>query len=89
MHTCAERGIFLTYADRGPLGARAFRQIFLGVQMMEGEGVFLDEDSAGDPDAVSAAYDRISDLSRATPFASVPDYIEKVLGRFTDQQVAR
>jgi hypothetical protein len=62
---------------------------FARAQMMEGEGVFLEEDSAGHPDAVAVAYDRISDLSRVTPFASAPDYIEQVLGRFTGQQAAR
>ena len=61
---------------------------FARTQMMEGEGVFLDENSAADPDAVAAAYTRISDLSRAAPFASAPDYIEKVLGRFAAQQDA-
>jgi NAD(P)-dependent dehydrogenase (short-subunit alcohol dehydrogenase family) len=58
---------------------------FARTQMMEGEGVFLDEQVAGDPDAVAGAYERISDLSRATPFGSAPDYIEKVLGRFAAQ----
>lgn len=55
---------------------------FARAQMMEGEGVFLDPDAPADPDAVAAAYDRISDLSHAAPFASATDYIEKVLGRF-------
>jgi NAD(P)-dependent dehydrogenase (short-subunit alcohol dehydrogenase family) len=59
---------------------------FARSQMMEGEGVFIDEDAAGDPDAVAAAYSRISDLSRASAFNSAPDYIDKVLGRFAEQQ---
>jgi hypothetical protein len=50
--------------------------------MMEGQGVFIEDGAAADPDAVAAAYDRISDLSHATPFASAPEYIDKVLGRF-------
>jgi hypothetical protein len=58
---------------------------FARTQMMEGEGVFLEGDAAADPDAVAAAYERISDLSKAVPFASAPEYIDKVLGRFADQ----
>jgi NAD(P)-dependent dehydrogenase (short-subunit alcohol dehydrogenase family) len=57
-------------------------------QMMEGEGVFLDESTAADPDAVAAAYPRISDLSQAVPFASVPDYMDRVLARFAAKQDA-
>jgi NAD(P)-dependent dehydrogenase (short-subunit alcohol dehydrogenase family) len=55
---------------------------FARTQMMEGQGVFIEDGAAADPDAVAAAYDRISDLSHATPFASAPEYIDKVLGRF-------
>jgi NAD(P)-dependent dehydrogenase (short-subunit alcohol dehydrogenase family) len=55
---------------------------FARAQMMEGDGVFIEGEAAGDPDAVAQAYDRIADLSRAAPFASAPDYIDKVLGRF-------
>jgi NAD(P)-dependent dehydrogenase (short-subunit alcohol dehydrogenase family) len=55
---------------------------FARAQMMEGDGVFIEGEAAGDPDAVAPAYDRIADLSRAAPFASAPDYIDKVLGRF-------
>jgi NAD(P)-dependent dehydrogenase (short-subunit alcohol dehydrogenase family) len=62
---------------------------FARTQMMEGEGAFLEGDAAADPDAVAAAYGRISDLSRAAPFASAPDYIDKVLGRFAGEPQAR
>jgi NAD(P)-dependent dehydrogenase (short-subunit alcohol dehydrogenase family) len=55
---------------------------FARTQMMEGRGVFIEGGAAADPDAVAAAYERISDLSHATPFASAPEYIDKVLGRF-------
>jgi NAD(P)-dependent dehydrogenase (short-subunit alcohol dehydrogenase family) len=55
---------------------------FARTQMMEGQGVFIEGGAAADPDAVAAAYERISDLSHATPFASAPEYIDKVLGRF-------
>jgi NAD(P)-dependent dehydrogenase (short-subunit alcohol dehydrogenase family) len=55
---------------------------FSRTQMMEGEGVFVEGAAAADPDTVAAAYERISDLSHATPFASAPEYIDKVLGRF-------
>jgi NAD(P)-dependent dehydrogenase (short-subunit alcohol dehydrogenase family) len=55
---------------------------FARTQMMEGQGVFIEGNAAADPDAVAAAYDRISDLSKSAPFESAPDYIAKVLGRF-------
>jgi len=55
---------------------------FARTQMMEGQGVFIEDGAAADPDAVAAAYERVSDLSHATPFASAPEYIDKVLGRF-------
>jgi NAD(P)-dependent dehydrogenase (short-subunit alcohol dehydrogenase family) len=55
---------------------------FARTQMMEGQGVFIENGAAADPDAVAAAYERVSDLSHATPFASAPEYIDKVLGRF-------
>jgi len=55
---------------------------FARAQMMEAEGVWLDPHSPADPDAVAAAYDRISDLSNATAFGSAPEYIDKVLKRF-------
>jgi NAD(P)-dependent dehydrogenase (short-subunit alcohol dehydrogenase family) len=55
---------------------------FALAQMMESEGVFLDPDMPADPDAVAAAYDRISDMSHAASFPSANEYIEKVLGRF-------
>jgi NAD(P)-dependent dehydrogenase (short-subunit alcohol dehydrogenase family) len=51
-------------------------------QMMEGEGVYLDPNAPADPDAVAAAYGRISDLSRASVFPSANEYIERVLARF-------
>lgn len=51
-------------------------------QMMEAEGIFLDEDALPDPDAVAAAYERIADLSKARPFASAPEYIDQALARF-------
>jgi len=55
---------------------------FARTQMMEGAGVFMDPESTPDPDEVAAAYEQISDLSQAAPYASAPDYIDKVLGRF-------
>jgi hypothetical protein len=42
----------------------------------------MDPESTPDPDQVAAAYEQISDLSQAAPYASAPDYIDKVLGRF-------
>jgi len=55
---------------------------FARTQMMEGSGVYIEGEAAGDPDAVAGAYQQISDLSHAVPFASAPEYIDKVLRRF-------
>ncbi len=56
---------------------------FARAQMMEGEGVFLDPSESANPEAVAACYERISDLSRARPFESANEYMDRALGRFT------
>jgi NAD(P)-dependent dehydrogenase (short-subunit alcohol dehydrogenase family) len=55
---------------------------FARTQMMEADGVFIEGQRAGDPDAVASAYDKISDLSHVNAFGSASEYIDKVLGRF-------
>ncbi len=55
---------------------------FARTQMMEAQGVFIEGADAANPDAVAASYARISDLSQPSAFASAPEYIDKVLGRF-------
>jgi NAD(P)-dependent dehydrogenase (short-subunit alcohol dehydrogenase family) len=55
---------------------------FAKTSMMEAEGVYLAPGEAGDPDAVAAAYGRITDMSHARPFASATEYVDHVLARF-------
>jgi NAD(P)-dependent dehydrogenase (short-subunit alcohol dehydrogenase family) len=50
--------------------------------MMEAEGVYLAQDQAANPDSVAAAYDKITDMSSARPFASAAEYVDHVLARF-------
>jgi NAD(P)-dependent dehydrogenase (short-subunit alcohol dehydrogenase family) len=51
-------------------------------QMMESQGVLMDPTQPADPDAVAAAYERITELSNAVPLYSAPDLMAKSLGRF-------
>ncbi len=55
---------------------------FARAQMMEGKGVFLEPEVAGDPDAVARCFEQISDLSAARGFPGAMEYTENVLGRF-------
>jgi hypothetical protein len=50
--------------------------------MMEAEGVYLAQDQAANPDSVAAAYDKITDMTSARPFASAAEYVDHVLARF-------
>ncbi len=55
---------------------------FAKSQMMESKGVYLAPGEAGDPDAVAAAYGKISDMSDARLFASAAEYVDQALARF-------
>jgi hypothetical protein len=51
-------------------------------QMVESTGVFMDENAPADPDAVAAAYGRISDLSGATALNAAPELVDRAVRRF-------
>jgi NAD(P)-dependent dehydrogenase (short-subunit alcohol dehydrogenase family) len=51
-------------------------------QMVESVGVVMDADAPADPDAVAAAYERISDLSGAMPLGAAPELVDRAVLRF-------
>jgi len=51
-------------------------------QMVESTGVFMDANAPADPDAVAAAYGRISDLSGATALNAAPELVDRAVRRF-------
>jgi NAD(P)-dependent dehydrogenase (short-subunit alcohol dehydrogenase family) len=51
-------------------------------QMVESVGVIMDDAAPADPDAVAAAYGRISDLSGAVALEAAPELVERAVGRF-------
>jgi NAD(P)-dependent dehydrogenase (short-subunit alcohol dehydrogenase family) len=55
---------------------------FSRTQVLEGIGVQVDPEVAGDPDTVAANFAKISDLSGAAVLDSAPEFIERATGRF-------
>jgi hypothetical protein len=50
--------------------------------VLEGAGVQVDPEVAGDPDTVAANFTRIADLSNAAVLDSAPEFLDRAAGRF-------
>lgn len=55
---------------------------FSRTQVVEGAGVRVEAETAGDPDSVAANFETISDLSGAVALESAPQFIERATERF-------
>jgi NAD(P)-dependent dehydrogenase (short-subunit alcohol dehydrogenase family) len=55
---------------------------FSRTQVLEGAGVQVDPEVAGDPDTVAANFTRIADLSNAAVLDSAPEFLDRAAGRF-------